>query len=176
MSNYIEFTTAYDERTFGNPVHDGKRPRKYHDVGGIRVDGELVEFQDELIPERVQRYLIESRRLWRRRISNDCVAFVALMNSIELTDRNHNPFKNFDTTISIDTSHIDLEDENPLVLVQGFHDGVKIPRHIVLPAHHLSGQSYLHKLGDKGPVCMSDLNNSMRIMGCTSIHPVVMES
>jgi hypothetical protein len=172
MSNYIEFTTHHNERAFGNPVHNGKRPKRYRDVQGVRVDGDPVDFVDDTIPERLQRYFVESRSLRRRRIVNDCVAFVAVMNSIEIEDRHHNPFRNFDETTTIDLTDFQPDEERvPLVLVQGFHDGVKLPRHIVLPAHLTTGQNYLHKLGDKGPLCMSDLDDALSIMGCSSAHP-----
>jgi hypothetical protein len=173
MSNYIEFTTTHNERTFGNPVHDGQRPRRYRDVQGIRVDGEPVEFIDETIPDRVQRYFAESRKLRRRRIANDCVAFVALMNSVALENKSHNPFKDFDLSASIESPVENLDDTTPLVLVQGFHDGLRLARHIILPAHITDEENYLHKLGDKGPLCMSDLHDAKRIMGCTSAHPVI---
>ena len=172
MSNYIEFTTHHDEKTFGNPVHDGKQPRRYRDVQGVRVDGEPVEFIDDTITERLQRYFAETQRLRRRRIANDCVAFVAVMNSVELEDRHHNPFQDFDEATYIDPADIQMDDGRPLVLVQGFHGGLKLPQHIVLPAHLDTGQNYLHKLGDKGPLCMSDLNDAMHIMNCSSAHPV----
>ena len=171
MSNYIEFTTKHTEKTRGNPVHDEKQPRRFRDVQGIRVDGEPVEFNDPTIPERVGRYLIESPGLKRRRIANDCVAFVALMNSVKLKDTKHNPFQEYDTTIPIRSAKDQLSNTAPLVLVKRFHD-MSVPRHIVLPAHLLLGRNYLHKLGDDTPLCMSSLEDALGMFDCTSAHPV----
>ncbi len=170
MSNFINFTTNHREKTYENPVHDGKRAKRFREVQGIKIDGERVDFRDDSIPERVQRYLLETRALRRRGIVNDCVAFVALMNTIELKDRTHNPFTNFDSETSLDPAAIDYDDMSPLVLTQDFHNAVRVPRHIILPAHLTDRQNYLHKLGDKGPLCMSDLEDSLAIMGCTSAH------
>lgn len=171
MSNYIEFTTNHRKRTHGNPVHDGKRPKRYRDIQGIRVDGEPVEFRDPTLPERVGRYLIEPQELQRRGIANDCVAFVALMNCIELKGKRHNPFRDYDTSTSIRSAKEQLANEDPLVLVKGFHDMSK-PRHIVLPAHLLLSPNYLHKLTDDEPLCMSNLGDSLKIFDCTNAHPV----
>lgn len=168
MSNFIEFTTKHNERTYGNPVHDGRYPKRFREVSGVRVDGELVDFVDESIPDRMNRYFVESRKLRRRRIANDCVAFVALMNSVELRDRKHNPFSTYD-----ENSVVDPSSKDPIVLAAGFHDGLVIPRHVVLPAHTSDGSfGSLHKLGDKGPICMSSVDDAMRIMGCTHAFPV----
>ncbi len=175
MPSFIEFTTEHSERTFGNPVHDGSRPRRGRDVQGIRVDGDEIYFDDQSIPERVAKYLVDSKKLKYRRIVNDCVAFVALMNSVELKNRSHNPFSNYDENVSVQPSSIDLSDKDPLVLTRGYHDGLRIPVHIVLPAHNSEGPNYLHKLGDKGPLCMSDLGDAMSIMGCSSAHPIRQE-
>lgn len=169
MSNYIEFTTEHGEITYGNPIHDGKAPKRFRDVQGIRVDGDPVEFVDPTISDRVHRYFIESKKLRRRRIANDCVAFVALMNSIELKDRKHNPFSDYDEDVEVDPAST-----IPIVLAQGFHDGVVIPRHVILPAHTIDGNyGSIHKLGDKGPLCISSVNDAMRIMGCTHAFPVL---
>lgn len=170
MPNYIEFTTDHHEDTHGSPVHDGRLPRRFHDIDAVRMNGEPVAFKDESIPERLQRYFAEANKLKRRRIANDCVTFVALMNSIKLENRGHNPFSDFDRETAVDTSAT-----APLVLVQGFHGGLKIPQHIILPAHMQDQENYLHKLGDRGPLCMSDLDTAMRIMNCTSAHPVSVE-
>lgn len=166
MTNYIEFTTSHHERTFGNPIHNGKRPKSYRDIDGVRIDGNPIVFQDESIPDRLGRYFVETKKLKKRRIVNDCVAFVALMNSVHLEDPDHNPFTDFDTSGPID------EGSNaPIVLTSRFRGNI-IPTHIILPAHLQQRQNYLHKLGDDGPLCMSDLESSMRIMGSTNAYPV----
>lgn len=167
MPNYIEFTTQHAEITYGNPIHDGRAPKRFRDVDAIRVDGNAVSFLDESIPERMHRYFIESRKLRRRRIANDCVAFVALMQSIELTDRAHNPFRDYDRGAEVDP----LSD-TPIVLAQGFHDGAVVPRHVVLPAPTGDGSfGSVHKLGDKGPLCLSSVEDAMTIVGCTHAFP-----
>jgi hypothetical protein len=167
MTNYIEFTTDHRENTFGSPVHDGKRPRPFREIDGVRVDGEIVQFLDESIPDRLGRYFVEAKKLQKRKIVNDCVAFVALMNSVELKDREHNPFTDFDANTLV-TESLDT----PVVLTTRFREGMIIPTHIVLPAHLQQQKNYLHKLGDDGPLCMSDLETAMRIMGCTGAHLV----
>lgn len=172
MHRYINFTTSHQERTYGNPVHDGKRPRRFHDVAGITIDGEPLEFDDTTIPERVKQYFLSAKQLRRKRIVNDCVAFAASMESIELEDRQHNPFEVFDENVII---HGDTASEIkvPLVLARGYHDGLRIPAHVILPAHLVSGPNFIHKLGDEGPLCMSGLNDAMSIMGCNTAHPAL---
>jgi len=172
MMQYIEFTTRHSVKTFGNPIHDGKRPKKYRTIEGVRVDGETVEFIDNTIPERLGRYLIEAEGLRRRRIVNDCIAFVALMNSVRLEMPQHNPYREFDGTTFVDPWHINPVDDMPLVLANGFHDGVRLPRHIVLPAHLSTKQNYLHKLGDDGPLCMSNLQDALAMFSCDGAHTV----
>jgi hypothetical protein len=155
----------------GNPIHDGKKPIKSRDIEGIRVDGEVLEFVDETIPEKVERYLVESKKLWRHRIANDCVAFVALANSIELRNIKQNPFRQFDASLSLRSIDDQLANDAPLVLTRGFHDEVRIPVHTVLPAHLTTEPNYLHKLGDHGPLCMSSLEDAKQIFGCNGAHP-----
>ena len=167
MPNFIEFTSWHNERTLGNPVHDGNLPKKFREIDGVRLNGEPVDFVDETVPERLHRYLIESPSLQRQRIANDCVAFVALMNSVEMRG-GHNPFSDFDQA-----SEVDLSSTLPIVLAQGFHGGLVIPRHIVQPAHLASGDyGSLHKLGDTGPLCMSSVSDAMGIMACNLAFPV----
>lgn len=166
MANYIEFTTNHHERTLGNPIHNGKRPKSFRGIDGVRVDGVSVIFQDESIPDRLGRYFVESKRLRRRKIVNDCVAFVALMNSVRLESPTHNPFSDFDTSTAIDEAS-----DTPLVLASRFRGRI-IPTHIVLPAHLQQKQNFLHKLGDDGPLCMSNLEDSMLIMGSTDVYSI----
>lgn len=166
MANFIEFTTQHHERTFGSPVHNGKRPKSFREIDGVRVDGEPVRFIDPTISDRLGRYFIEARKLRRRKIANDCVAFVALMNSIELKDSTHNPFTHFDRDRPVTGIS-----EVPVVLTNRLHRGFSVPTHIILPAHLERGENYLQKLGDKGPLCMANLETSMRIMGSTGAYP-----
>lgn len=162
MPHYIEFTTHHQEPIFGNPIFNGDRPPKRVTVEGIRVDGEPVQFIDETIPERMHHYLYEAPRLKWRRISNDCVAFAAIMESLELRDRRHNPFANFD-----ETEKADDETVGAIVLAKKFHDFPIIPLHTVIAAQTVDG-SYgtIHKLGESGPVCLSNLEDAKTIMGC----------
>lgn len=48
--------------------------------------------------------------------------------------------------------------------------------HTVSPAHLVSTPKYLHKLGDKGPVCLSGLREAMNVFNCTFAHPAVLEA
>lgn len=166
MKQFIEFTTRHTEATYGSPIYDPDNLRRFKDIEGVRVDGEQVEFRDASIPVRLERYLIEARR---RKYINDCIAFVAIMNGIPF-DGKKNPFQDFDKSITVDPRNVDVSSRAPLVLTRGFHD-MKIPLHIILPAH-TDKQNYLHKLGDDGPLCMSNLSNALRIMDCHDAHPV----
>lgn len=168
MPHYIEFTTQHHEPIYGNPIHTGNKPARFRTVEGICVDGEPLHFVDETIPERMHRYLHESSRLRWRGISNDCVAFAAIMESIKLRDSHHNPFVDFD-----ETQLADDETTVPIVLAKKFHDTPIFPLHTVIPAQTLDG-SYgtIHKLGDRGPVCLSSLKDAKAIMGCNLAIPV----
>lgn len=123
MKQFIEFTTHHSERTYGNPVYYPEKLKRFRSVEGVRVDGELIDFRDPSIPQRLEQYLIESRR---RKHINDCVAFVAIMNGIPF-DGKSNPFQSYDRLTRVTPWHVDLSSDAPLVLAQGFHD-MQVPR------------------------------------------------
>ncbi len=117
--------------------------------------------------------MVESEVLPRRGIPFNCVTFAALMFSVELRDDHHNPFveANHDIVVtSDDTTH-----EYPVLLGNTVESNpfyeITEYRHNVVPAYQKESATYLHKLGDEGPICLSGLNKAMSLYRCTVAHP-----
>jgi hypothetical protein len=172
MPTNIDFTMHHGELTYGNPIYElGHIPRRLS-VDAVMIDDAPVEFLDSSIPERLGVYLASVRKLRRKRIANSCVAFAAIMNSVEIKEIERNPFRDYDEDSRLDEQTDSIANTVPIVLAQGFHDGLRIPRHVVLPAHTAAGPNYLHKLGDRGPLCMSNLEDALTMFGCQFAFPV----
>ena len=173
MSRYINFSTfpgKHSEFSRGKPLHNGESPPRFREALGVKVDGRSVEFAEAEVIERLHRAIVDGKRLRRRRISYDCVSFAALMNNIQLRSRHDNPFNEADQNIDVDP--MDVTVSNPVNLGNySSRSGVWYV-HTVTPAHLTEGPSYLHKLGDKGPICMSGLDEAMEIYGATIANPV----
>ena len=162
MPRYIEFTTATPDKiggfTAGNPYHDGVIPAGRLNVDGVRVDGEIVEFVDPSIPNRLHRTLYEIDRLTQRQIVVDCLAFVAMMAGENLSVLPNSSGTKFP---DVERNWYDPESgpsEDPLYLLRR-EGGDMNYVHAIYPAHLLEAENYLHKL-NIGPVIMSDFRSA----------------
>jgi hypothetical protein len=158
MSRYIEFTRSPENRHFsfsqGLPVHDEELPTRFLSVRGLRIDrGEPVAFADTELIDKLHQALIETKRLEGNGAIIDCLAFVALMGSLELPKPGLNGKFHFeDTTLTDEVQDDDTLHLTPLNLARGSHY-----EHSVYPAHTQDKAMYLHKLGDIRPVALSTL-------------------
>lgn len=177
MSRYIEFTTSHEllymAGSLGNPVHDGSSPTRFKEVLGVRVDGVPVEFSDDTIPERINKALVNGRYL-RPDGSFKCVAFVALMHGLEP----HGPIQEEDASFVITREEVqvgpldrpsmpvDLAAEDPNTSLLSYE-------HMIYPAHTAEQSQYVHKIG-RGPLCLSGLEDALRISRLTIAHPITL--
>lgn len=115
-------------------------------------------FQDGAIVNTLHRALYEAERLRERMVIIDCLAFVALMageNLSTLPNQSSTLFPN----VSSHTVYTDVgPSPHPLYLVRQDR-GATYFAHAIHPAHTISGENYLHKLG-VGPVAMSTLTDA----------------
>lgn len=174
MSRYLEFTAHSFHTMFslGAPVHDGKLPNRFREVQGVRVDGEPVTFTDAATADRLHQALIASKQLQRRGIAFNCVTFAALMHGIPLRDAAHNPFSSIDPRIDCAAGGSYASAVVLGVPSRTAPDGIA-NRHVVVSAPQRTEQSYLHKLGDAGPICLSGLQKAMDMYDCTTAHPAI---
>lgn len=176
MKRYIEF--GYDKnhspRTNGNPVHNGKIPGKYLPIEGVRISGEIVEFAEPDMHERIGRALRATRVIQRKGQIVDCLWFAVLMDDINKTERLSTG--NFRVEDSTSEEHVVPEDTTQTNIVnigRGLHD---IPYHFVhtaYPAHTKERALYIHKLGDVGPLCLSGLQDAIDIFSASAAHPMI---
>ncbi|HET6746908.1 MAG TPA: hypothetical protein VFH06_02255 [Candidatus Saccharimonadales bacterium] len=173
MSRYIEFTSSPENRHFsfsqGIPVHDEELPTRFLNVRGLRIDkGEPVLFGDTELIDRLHRALVETKRLESNGAVIDCLAFVALMCSMELPKPGlHGKFHFEDTTLTNEIQDDDMPNLMPLNLTRG--NGYE---HSAYPAHTRNKAMYLHKLGDIGPVAFSSLGEAKKLYDLNSAHPM----
>jgi hypothetical protein len=176
MPRYIEFVTPIDDETyelsFGNPVHDGRVPPASREVQGVRVDGEPIVLLDEALVGSLHRALVQMRgRLWAPYA--DCVSFAAVMNGLPMPPKRRNPLLNTRTDIHIDPDDTTVTDT--LNLGKRYRDMPSYHyAHTVVPAHSPGVAQYVHKLGDKGPVCLTSLEDALSMYACTVAHPVIL--
>lgn len=177
MSRYIEFTTAshpFETFTLGNPVHDGVVPSAYTEINGVRVDGEEVIFKSEDIPDRLHKSLVDGHELERRRHDFECNIFALLMFGIDLVRyRGRQEFSLQHTILESETSAVIDCQSAPLALgaMSRWMRSINY-LHTVVPAF-TEEETYLHKLGNKGPVCLSDLPDAMNMFGCNRAKPIM---
>lgn len=142
----------------------------------MRTDGVPVRFIDETIPDRLAEAIINGQKRQGRLFGSkvfDCYYFAAAIHGLPLDEESAYGFE-------IDTETRTAEEDTPetdVVIGRGYHDIPIIPDHVIVPAHQLAGEdvitpSYLHKLGIKGPICISGLGKAMRLMGSGKAHPI----
>ena len=171
MSRFIEFTTSSKNRhiefTLGNSVHDETVPPAWLTVKGVRIDKQPVDFTDDSVADKLHKTLIEGQQLEKRGVFFDCLTFVMLMSGMDLKDaRVRDGQVKFDEeTLEDEVGCDDIEITNPVNIGRKFSIGVTFV-HTVLPAHGEGEARYMHKLGDKGPICLSGLADAMRMYQC----------
>lgn len=178
MSRHIEFTTSPDNShtkfSLGNPVHNGELPVRFLAVRGVRVDGTRIEFIDESFVDRLHRALIEGRKVQDRSAVFDCLTFVALMQNIKLCEPQGDGrflFNERTEPLEIHTT----DSSNLLPVNIGHAKGEEFDYvHSLYPAHTSEGAWYIQKLGDRGPVCLSSLDDSLRMYRSSIAHPMTM--
>ncbi|MDB5162056.1 MAG: hypothetical protein JWM52_564 [Candidatus Saccharibacteria bacterium] len=170
MPRFIEFSTNVDNPlssfALGNPIHDGVVPPRRLEVDGVRVDGDLLHFQDEEIPDRLHRALSDAERLQERIVVIDCLAFTALMSGENLSVLPNASGTSFPP---VERNYFDPKtgpSEHPLYLIR--RDGGAMSYvHAVYPAHTTLNELYVHKMGS-GPVMLSSLQDASTMYGSRS--------
>lgn len=171
MSRYIDFISRGSPHTkfsLGNPVHNEKLPTRLLSVKGIRVDGEVMHFRDESLPDRLHQSLVTTERLAAKGAVIDCLAFVALMQQIALPSPDATGHFRFHT-ITSPTEISDQDISNMLPLNLGDPHSYW---HSVVPAHQEQTARYVQKLGDTGPLCLSGLQAARRIYKAKVARPM----
>lgn len=187
MSIHLDFITSSSH--FGLPFFDGDIPKRTTTIEQVRVDGRPITFVDDTVPSRLLdtirtgreveralkeqkwgRKLLETLRLARMRIEEpvrpkvfNCFNFAAGMRGMDMTGRVDVVFPDPEYPVGCS----DFPERN-VVIGQGFSDILVTDDHVLFPAPTIGEDgeqesSYLHKLGDRGPICLSGLSVAMNI-------------
>jgi len=143
-------------------------PTRLLSIKGVRVDGEVIHFNDESFPDRLHRSLIATEQLRTKGAVIDCLAFVALMQQMALPSPDATGHFRFHTTTN-PTEIADQDISNVLPLNLG---DTRRYWHSVVPAHQEQTALYIQKLGDTGPLCLSGLQAARRIYKAKVAHPM----
>ncbi len=181
MPRYINFTTSsknpHVRNTFGSAVHDEKIPAARHSILGVQVDKHTIDFADSSIPDKLHRALLEGGSVIRKKAVFDCIVFAALMQCVDIGEPDE------EGLFAVSRESIEQEiDPESLAVTTALNLGMRSRRsagieyrHTVTPAHTTTEAMYLHKLGDSGPVCFSDLAVAFKVFGCNIAHPALLD-
>lgn len=180
MSRYLEFTTkltSSDARfAKGSPIHDGQKPTKFLSLKGLRFDGEIVTFQDEILPHKLHKALLDGEKHKKRYRYFDCVILAALMYDAPIARSATGSYLTLrETTLPVDVFDDDTSVSVPVnlgTIVSGKARTFAY-QHTIVPAHDLHQARYVHKLGETGPICLSGLTAAKAMYDCTIAHPMV---
>lgn len=168
MSRYFEFSTTSSGtlRYFAGDMalHDGEMPTRFRAVKGFHIDGEPVQLRDESLPERTLQAFHEAAQLQRRRITIDCIGFVALLSGHDFDQYPDGAYLTLPRIggRSYDPQH-DRFSDSPVNLRREFDDEAWYV-HSMYPAHTPDAPLYIHKLGD-GPLSLSSLEAAQHMYG-----------
>ncbi len=173
---YLEFghDRKHSSQVFGNPVHNGRVPAGIFSIEGIRVNGEVVAFLDEELPDKVHQALRGGKQIARSKLPFDCTWFAVLMDDASLAERlatGH--YKVVDESGDRPVDPSDTSQDHIVNIGRGYHDMEFRVVHSAVPAHTTEGAQYLHKLGDSGPLCLSGLKDAINIFHGSGAFPMI---
>lgn len=167
MSQFLEFNSTRETRVGqfarGNPLHNGKFPRRFKSVDGILLNGEDIGASASTV-ESIHHSLVEAKRAAKHGMAIDAISFIAIYN----TPKFHGRFGRADTVHDFELAPKSLKVDPLAPLRLGSGPDVRLHyRHSIQPIEtDTPAQLYIHKLGILGPLCISGMAQAMGMYYC----------